>query len=160
MSSRAKAGGRGGRAVRKGAADDAPDAAAAAGEGANGGGEAAADAAFLPHALVGYKNFHRSNPRSDRFPVHRFLHFEVYCADASSAYRRFERGLGLQLVARSDQSTGNALFASYVLKARAPPLPLVCVLPAYQRWEIQGQGGRDIPPGGGGGVVLFFPGVA
>jgi hypothetical protein len=38
------------------------------------------------------------------------------CADASNTYRRFAHGLGMQLVAKTDQSTGNHTFASYVVR--------------------------------------------
>lgn len=67
--------------------------------------------------LVGAKNFVRQNPKSDHFPVHRFHHVEFWCPDATNAYKRFQVGLGMQLVARSDQGTGNSQFGSYVLKS-------------------------------------------
>lgn len=47
------------------------------------------------------------------------------CSEATIVYRRFLLGLGMQLVAKSDQSTGNSTYASYVLRwARAPALPV------------------------------------
>jgi len=58
----------------------------------------------------------RRNPRTDRFACSEFDHIEFWCCDASSAWRRFALGLGLQLVAKSDQSTGNAAYASYVCR--------------------------------------------
>jgi len=67
--------------------------------------------------LVGHKNFKRVNPLSDKFAVLRFHHLDFWCYDASNTYRRFSHGLGMQLVAKSDQSTGNSTFASYVLKS-------------------------------------------
>jgi 4-hydroxyphenylpyruvate dioxygenase len=38
--------------------------------------------------LVGYQNFVRNNPMSDKFEVHRFHHIEVWCGDATNAARR------------------------------------------------------------------------
>lgn len=67
--------------------------------------------------LVGYDNFKRSNPKSDRFHVEKFHHVEFYCGDATNVSRRFAIGLGMQLIAKSDQSTGNHHFASYVLRS-------------------------------------------
>mmetsp|Transcript_32180 Transcript_32180/g.81790 ORF Transcript_32180/g.81790 Transcript_32180/m.81790 type:complete len:476 (-) Transcript_32180:554-1981(-) len=67
--------------------------------------------------LVGHKNFVRNNPRSDRFPIHRFHHVEFWCSDATTTYKRFQTGLGMGLVAKSDLSTGNSCFASYALQS-------------------------------------------
>ncbi|KAH6780980.1 4-hydroxyphenylpyruvate dioxygenase [Perilla frutescens var. hirtella] len=67
--------------------------------------------------LVGYKNFVRANPNSDRFPVHRFHHVEFWCGDATNTARRFSWGLGMPLVAKSDLSTGNSAHASYLLRS-------------------------------------------
>jgi len=67
--------------------------------------------------LRGYANFVRRNPRSDRFAVKGFHHVEFWCGDATNASRRFAAGLGMAPAARSDQSTGNAVFASYVLRS-------------------------------------------
>lgn len=63
----------------------------------------------------------------------RFHHLELYCGDASNTSRRFAWGLGLAQVAKSDHSTGNPLYASYVLQSQelvfvftapyAPPSP-------------------------------------
>jgi hypothetical protein len=66
--------------------------------------------------LVGAAGFVRSNPRSDRFTVHDFAHVEVWCGDASTTWRRWAHGLGLRLVAKSDHSTGNSTYASYVCR--------------------------------------------
>lgn len=38
--------------------------------------------------LVGYANFVRNNPRSDKFPVHKFHHIEFWCADATNTFKR------------------------------------------------------------------------
>ncbi len=97
-------------------------------------------AAPIFQQLVGHKNFVRNNPLSDKFAMHKFHHVEFYTADASNTYNRrvvvlslpehvciatyttanhnrFAWGLGMQLVAKSDQSTGNSTFASYVLRS-------------------------------------------
>jgi hypothetical protein len=39
--------------------------------------------------LVGYDNFVRHNPKSDKFDIHRFHHVEFYTADATMTYKRF-----------------------------------------------------------------------
>lgn len=67
--------------------------------------------------LVGYANFVRNNPRSDKFPVHKFHHIEFWCADATNTFKRFQHGLGMTLVAKSDHSTGNSKYCSYVLQS-------------------------------------------
>ena len=41
---------------------------------------------------------------------------EFYCGDATNTCRRFQQGLGMNVVAKSDLSTGNQLCASYVLQ--------------------------------------------
>ncbi|XP_065858484.1 4-hydroxyphenylpyruvate dioxygenase [Euphorbia lathyris] len=67
--------------------------------------------------LVGFSNFVRINPRSDRFTVKRFHHVEYWCSDATNTARRFSWGLGMPLVAKSDLSTGNVTHASYLLRS-------------------------------------------
>ncbi|OVA07368.1 Glyoxalase/fosfomycin resistance/dioxygenase domain [Macleaya cordata] len=67
--------------------------------------------------LVGYTNFVRTNPKSDRFRVKRFHHVEFWCTDATNSARRFSWGLGMPIVAKSDLSTGNMTHASYVLRS-------------------------------------------
>ncbi|XP_054798014.1 4-hydroxyphenylpyruvate dioxygenase-like [Prosopis cineraria] len=67
--------------------------------------------------LVGFKNFVRSNPKSDRFKVKRFHHVEFWCSDATNTARRFSWGLGMPLVAKSDLSTGNFTHASYLIRS-------------------------------------------
>ncbi|KAI5339780.1 hypothetical protein L3X38_019052 [Prunus dulcis] len=67
--------------------------------------------------LVGFSNFVRSNPRSDRFKVHRFHHVEFWCTDATNSALRFSWGLGMPMVAKSDLSTGNQTHASYLLRS-------------------------------------------
>ncbi|XP_074273066.1 4-hydroxyphenylpyruvate dioxygenase isoform X2 [Silene latifolia] len=67
--------------------------------------------------LVGFTNFVRVNPRSDRFSVKRFHHIEFYCGDATNVSRRFSWGLGMPIVAKSDLSTGNSVHSSYLLRS-------------------------------------------
>ncbi|KAJ7960644.1 4-hydroxyphenylpyruvate dioxygenase [Quillaja saponaria] len=67
--------------------------------------------------LKGFNNFVRTNLRSDRFSVKRFHHIEFWCTDAINTARRFSWGLGMQLVAKSDLSTGNLTHASYLLRS-------------------------------------------
>ncbi|RRT43600.1 hypothetical protein B296_00037040 [Ensete ventricosum] len=67
--------------------------------------------------LVGFTRFVRTNPRSDRFPVLGFHHVEFWAADATNSAGRFSFGLGMPLAARSDLSTGNPFFASYLLRS-------------------------------------------
>ncbi|KDD74142.1 hypothetical protein H632_c1538p1, partial [Helicosporidium sp. ATCC 50920] len=70
-----------------------------------------------PRQLVGHKVFKRNNPMTDRFPMHKFLHFEFYCQDATNVSKRFGYGMGMTMVAKSDQGTGNHTYASYVMKS-------------------------------------------
>ena len=67
--------------------------------------------------LVGCANFVRTNPRSDAFECQRFHHIEFWCGDATNAAARFGVGLGMGLACKSDASTGNGTFASYVMKS-------------------------------------------
>lgn len=61
--------------------------------------------------------FVRSNPMSDKIDIHSFHHVEFYAGDATSTYKRFMHCLGLELVAKSDFSTGNDIYASYVCQS-------------------------------------------
>ncbi|KAG8469186.1 hypothetical protein KFE25_007704 [Diacronema lutheri] len=65
--------------------------------------------------LVGYANFKRSNPMTDRFDMRAFHHVEFLCGDAQTTAARWSYALGMPLVARSDLSTGNTRFASHVI---------------------------------------------
>eukprot|EP00455_Lapot_gusevi_P009264 TRINITY_DN1413_c0_g1_i1.p1 TRINITY_DN1413_c0_g1~~TRINITY_DN1413_c0_g1_i1.p1 ORF type:complete len:446 (-),score=195.25 TRINITY_DN1413_c0_g1_i1:153-1490(-) len=67
--------------------------------------------------LVGYQNFHRHNPKTDRFTAYKFHHLEFYCGDAQNTAARFGWALGMRMVAKSDQSTGNHHYASYVMQS-------------------------------------------
>ena len=53
---------------------------------------------------------------TDKINAKKFHHIEFYCGDATTTYKRFQIGLGYELVSKSDQSTGNHIFASYVLQ--------------------------------------------
>ncbi|CAK9325353.1 unnamed protein product [Citrullus colocynthis] len=81
---------------------------------ATNGGATAPESEFK---LKGFKNFVRTNPKSDRFKVKRFHHIEFWCTDATNAARRFSWGLGMPIVAKSDLSTGNMTHASYLLRS-------------------------------------------
>ncbi|WOL12260.1 hypothetical protein Cni_G21026 [Canna indica] len=80
-------------------------------------GKAATETAPENFKLLGFERFVRENPRTDRFPVLGFHHIEFWVADATTAAGRFSFGLGMPLVARSDLSTGNPFFASYLLRS-------------------------------------------
>jgi len=56
--------------------------------------------------LVGFDNFIRTNPMSDKFYVNKFHHIEFYCSDATNTSKRFTWGLGMHEVAKSNLSTG------------------------------------------------------
>ncbi|CAI7812317.1 unnamed protein product [Closterium sp. NIES-54] len=101
----------------------------------------AESAAMTPTGLVGFGSFLRNNPRTDKFKVDRFHHIEFWCGDATNTYGRFSWGLGLPLVAKSDQTTGNHKFCSFVLKAE--DLALVFTAPYSEAAAIT----RTEPPG-------------
>lgn len=44
--------------------------------------------------LVGFDNFKRCNPFSDKFGIEKFHSLEFYCNDATNVSRRFMWGLG------------------------------------------------------------------
>lgn len=67
--------------------------------------------------LVGYDNFKRHNPMSDKFKMIDFDHIEVYCSDATNTARRFSSAFGLQMVASNDIENGNHKFTSYALQS-------------------------------------------
>jgi len=67
--------------------------------------------------LVGFHNFKRNNPRSDTFVSKKFHYLEFWCADATTTYKRFLYGLGMNLVAKSDMSTGNKKYSSYAIRS-------------------------------------------
>lgn len=81
------------------------------------GGDAQVSNSTQGFKLVGFSNFVRTNPETDRFAVKRFHHVEFWCTDATNVARRFSWGLGMPIVAKSDLSTGNLSHASYLLRS-------------------------------------------
>eukprot|EP00271_Cylindrocystis_brebissonii_P013236 TRINITY_DN32930_c0_g1_i1.p1 TRINITY_DN32930_c0_g1~~TRINITY_DN32930_c0_g1_i1.p1 ORF type:complete len:425 (-),score=78.19 TRINITY_DN32930_c0_g1_i1:1320-2594(-) len=71
----------------------------------------------VPHGLVGFANFKRSNPLSDKFGVVKFHHVEFWCHDAVNTSSRFSWGLGMPTIAKSDMSTGNQTYSSFALRS-------------------------------------------
>jgi 4-hydroxyphenylpyruvate dioxygenase len=69
--------------------------------------------------LVGYDNFKRSNPKSDKFEILCFHHVEFYCSDSTNVSRRFSCALGMPIVAVSNLSTGNSKYASTILQSNS-----------------------------------------
>lgn len=49
--------------------------------------------------------------------IHKFHSCEFYCSDAQTHTARFQYALGMTVVAKSDQTTGNHHYASYVLRS-------------------------------------------
>lgn len=70
----------------------------------------------LKTSLVGFDKFVRHNPKSDRFEMHDFHHVEFICGDAQNVSKRFAIAMGMQQIAKSDQTTGNHHYASYVMR--------------------------------------------
>jgi 4-hydroxyphenylpyruvate dioxygenase len=70
----------------------------------------------LKTGLVGFEKFVRHNPKSDRFEMHDFHHVEFICGDAQNVSKRFAIAMGMQQIAKSDQTTGNHHYASYVMR--------------------------------------------
>mmetsp|Transcript_35799 Transcript_35799/g.45951 ORF Transcript_35799/g.45951 Transcript_35799/m.45951 type:complete len:493 (+) Transcript_35799:72-1550(+) len=67
--------------------------------------------------LVGAENFVRHNPKSERFEVKKFHHVQFYCGDAQNTARRFQFGLGMTQIAKSDLSTGNTASSNICLQS-------------------------------------------
>jgi len=78
----------------------------------------------------------RDKPRSDRFATQEFHHVEFYCGDALTCSKRYGWGLGLNAVAKSDQSTGNAHYASYVMRSK--DVRFVCTAPYSSKVDLEG----------------------
>lgn len=53
----------------------------------------------------------------DKIAAKSFHHIEFYCGDATTTYKRFMSSLGMNIIAKSDQSTGNTVHASYCLES-------------------------------------------
>lgn len=67
--------------------------------------------------LVGWDNFVRHNPRSDRFKMTDFDHLEFWCMDATNTARRFATAFGMQMVAKHTIDNGNFKYTSFVLQS-------------------------------------------
>lgn len=67
--------------------------------------------------LVGWDNFVRHNPMSDRFGILDFDHVEFWCGDATNTARRFATAFGMQMCAFTDLANGNQKYTSYMLKS-------------------------------------------
>jgi len=67
--------------------------------------------------LVGYENFVRINPLSDRFGVRGFHHLEFVCGDAGTTAARWCAALGMEQVASSSLTNGNRAHASHVVRS-------------------------------------------
>ena len=76
-------------------------------------------AASTVRQLVGYDNFKRSNPKSDKFEIIGFHHVEFYCCDATNISRRFSYALGMPIVATSNLGSGNVFYSSTVIKSHS-----------------------------------------
>jgi 4-hydroxyphenylpyruvate dioxygenase len=87
------------------------------GRGAEGAEPAVSSAEVIDSVAKSEQNPIRFNPRSDKFGVQRFHHVEFWTPDATGAAKRFSWGLGMPMVAKSDLSTQNSTFASYVLQS-------------------------------------------
>ena len=72
---------------------------------------------YTDNTAAGYERFVRANPKSDKIAAIGFDHIEFYCADATFAYKRFLYGLGMELISKSDFSTGNNIHCSYLLQS-------------------------------------------
>ena len=109
--------------------------------------------------LVGYKNFVRSNPKTDRFvflkrllksnivfdirfAIHKFHHIEFWCSDAISTAKMFMHALGLNLVAKSDLTTGNKKYASYALQSNE----LIFIFSAPYSLHLSGESSTEPHP--------------
>lgn len=88
-------------------------------------GKNAASADFV----VGYTGAPRVNPMTDKFASSGFHHMEFYCGNASSVVKRFRKGLGMRMVAKSDRTTANMRYSSYVLQSN--DLRLIFTSPSH-----------------------------
>ncbi|ERN14876.1 hypothetical protein AMTR_s00032p00156270 [Amborella trichopoda] len=91
--------------------------------------------------LVGFKNFVRSNPKTDRIPPTKFHHIEFWCSDATNTSGRFQNALLMPLNAKSDLSTGNSVYSSYVLRSH----DLIFAFTAPYLVNFSGNMSRNMP---------------
>jgi 4-hydroxyphenylpyruvate dioxygenase len=73
----------------------------------------------IERKLVGYDNFKRNNPKSDKFEILCFHHVEFYCSDSTNVSRRFSYALGMPIVAISNLSAGNSKYSSSILQSNS-----------------------------------------
>jgi len=66
--------------------------------------------------LKGFDKFKRENPMTDKINALSFNHLEFFCGDATSVSKRFIACMGVEMAAKSDLSTGNDQFSSYVMQ--------------------------------------------
>ena len=91
--------------------------------------------------LVGYDNFVRSNPLSDKFGVQSFHHLEFVAGDAGLTASAWCTALGFHKVAKSTMHTGNKAYASHVIasggvrRAFSSPYGVAAETPAAETWE-------------------------
>ena len=93
---------------------------------------------------TGFDGFVRSNPLSDKFDVQEFHHVELYCGDATNTYKRFSRGLGMKLIAKSDLSTGNVDYSTYCLASGGMKM-LFTATSAPRRGSTTDDSGNGMP---------------
>jgi 4-hydroxyphenylpyruvate dioxygenase len=93
--------------------------------------------------LVGFEQFVRQNPRSDRFDVRGLDHLEFYCPDVQTASARFMFGLDMHAVGRFES---DAHACSVVLQSGG--VRLVFTAPAAQPPAASSAGARARAPVG------------
>ena len=94
---------------------------------------------------MGFDGFARSNPLSDKFDAREFHHVEFYCGDATNTYKRFSRGLGMKLVAKSDLSTGNVDHSTYCLESGGMKMLFTATSPNPRRRSTTDSGNDGMP---------------
>jgi 4-hydroxyphenylpyruvate dioxygenase len=87
-------------------------------------------------SIQGFESFTRSNPLTEKISSRTFHHIEFYCGDATNTYKRFQLGLGMSCVAKSDLSTGNTAHASYVLQSEN--MKMVFTAPYHSKRDNNG----------------------
>lgn len=79
--------------------------------------ESASEVSSSARKMVGFDNFVRHNPFSDKFEIIKFHHVEFWCSDAVNTSRRFTWGLGMHEVASSNLASGNRHCAVSVIQS-------------------------------------------
>lgn len=83
--------------------------------------------------LKGFEKFVRNNPLTDKFNSKTFHHVEFYTGESIAISSRFVASLGLNLVAKSDFSTGNEIHASYI--AQSGSIRMAFTAPYSYTWS-------------------------